>query len=60
MDPQIMAVLLAMTTDLNEGSPAGGYMETHSALRWQFTCSIVTRCAAGRRLRTAADCQDFG
>jgi hypothetical protein len=23
MDPQIMAVLLAMTTDLNEGSPAG-------------------------------------
>jgi AraC family transcriptional regulator len=23
VDPQIMAVLLAMTTDLNEGSPAG-------------------------------------
>ena len=23
MDPQIMAVLVAMTTDLNEGSPAG-------------------------------------
>jgi AraC family transcriptional regulator len=23
MDPQVMAVLLAMTTDLNEGSPAG-------------------------------------
>lgn len=47
MDPQIMAVLLAMTTDLNEGSPAGRLFG--DSLATALAIYLLHRYAAHRR-----------
>jgi hypothetical protein len=59
-DPHIMAVPLAMKTDLEEAHLRDGCMANRWRMRWRCICSIGTPFAATRRLGTEEVCQDIG
>ena len=58
IDPHISSILVAMTTDLDDGSPAGKLTVSRWPMRWQCISSGAMQSGASRPTPTGEACLD--